>query len=260
MVAITDFQSCCTASIIYGFGEEGAADGAARRAFQENNTKEKMKASIVSRIKNKKTRGDGLITAILTDNQVMGAELLTELGFISSGWYNKDRHSENKIAIFYLGLKGWVEPVVQAQPLVVNPFAAPVAAPEGVEGRGPNREAAQRAEVAHNAVQARRMQPARDNLGRFARVEQAAEDFANLEVRIAAADNRPFVITYTTRAGRPARMGIINQKLRCASTNMILVATFNSMAHFEEVMGYTFEQAREQRRARGWSDLTVVYN
>ena len=245
MVATTDFQSCCTASIIYGFGEEGAADGAARRAFQENNTKEKMKASIVSRIKNKKTRGDGLITAILTDNQVMGAELLTELGFTSSGWYNKDRHSENKIAIFYLGLKEWVEPVVQARPLVVNPFAAPVAAPEGVEGRGPNREAAQRAEVAHNAVQARRAPPARDNMGRFARV---------------AAPDRPFVITYTTRNGRQARMGIINQKLRCARTNAIQVVTFNSMAHFEEVMGYTIEQVREQRRARGWSGITVVYN
>lgn len=260
MVAITDFQSCCTASIIYGFGQEGAADGDARRAFAANGTKEKMKASIVRNIVSKRDAGDGLITAILTDNQVMGAELLTELGFTNSGWYNKDRHSENKIAIFYLGLKEWVEPVVQAQPLVVNPFVAPVARPVGIEGRGPNRVAAQRAEVAHNAAQARRNEPARDNLGRFARVEQAAEDFANLEVRIAAAANRPFVITYTTRDGRQARMGMINQKLRCARTNAIQVVTFNSMAHFEEVMGYTFEQAREQRHARGWSDITVVYN
>lgn len=249
MVAITDFQSCCTASIIYGFGEEGAADGEARRAFQQNNTKEKMKASIVRNIVSKRDTGDGLITAILTDNQVMGAELLTELGFTSSGWYRKERHSENQIAIFYLGLKEWVEPIVEAQPLVANPFAAPVAPPVGIEGRGPNREAAQRAEVAHNAAQARRNEPARDNLGRFARVEDAL-----------APPVRPFHITYLTRAGRPARMGIINQRLRCASTNGIRVATFNSMAHFEEVMGYTFEQAREQRRARGWSDLTVVYN
>lgn len=201
MVAITDFQSCCTASIIYGFGEEGAADGAARRAFQENNTKEKMKASIVNRIKGKKAEGDGLITAILTDNQVMGAELLTELGFTSSGWYRKERHSENQIAIFYLGLKEWVEPVVQVQAPVHNPFAAPVAPPV-----------------------------------------------------------RPFHITYMKRNGRPGKMGVINQKLRCAGTNAIQVVTFNSMAHFAEVMGYTFEQARELRRDRGLSDLTVVYN
>lgn len=249
MVAITDFQSCCTASIIYGFGEEGAADGEARRAFQANNTKQKMKASIVRNIVSKRNAGDGLITAILTDNQIMGAELLTELGFTSSGWYRKERHSENQIAIFYLGLKEWVEPIVEAQPLVANPFAAPVAPPVGVEGRGPNREAARRAEVAHNAAQARRNQPARDNLGRFARVEDAL-----------APHVRPFHITYMTRQDRPAAMGVINQKLRCSRTNQIRVATFNSMSHFEEVMGYTFEQAREQRRARGWSDLTVVYN
>lgn len=261
MVAITDFQSCCTASIIYGFGEEGAADGAARRAFQENNTKEKMKASIVRNIVSKRNAGDGLITAILTDNQVMGAELLTELGFTSSGWVAKDRHRENKIAIFYLGLKEWVEPVVQVQAPVHNPFAAPVAPPVGDEQPNPWREAAQRAEVAHNAAQARRNQPARDNLGRFARVENGVGAFDIVEEIVRAARiQRPFHITYMTRQDRPAAMGIINQKLRCARTNQIRVATFNSMAHFEEVMGYTFEQAREQRRARGWSDLTVVYN
>lgn len=258
MVAITDFQSCCTASIIYGFGEEGAADGEARRAFQQNNTKEKMKASIVNRIKGKKAEGDGLITAILTDNQVMGAELLTELGFTSSGWYRKERHSENQIAIFYLGLKEWVEPVVQVQAPVHNPFAAPVAPPVGVEGRDPNRDRYQRALDAHNAAVVRRAQPARDNLGRFARVNPEAGEFDLEEGRFHI--NRPFHITYMTRQDRPAAMGVINQKLRCARTNQIRVATFNSMAHFEEVMGYTFEQAREQRRARGWSDLTVVYN
>lgn len=259
MVAITDFQSCCTASIIYGFGEEQAADGDARRAFQENNTKEKMKASIVNRIKGKKAAGDGLITAILTDNQVMGAELLTELGFTSSGWYNKTRHSENKIAIFYLGLKEWVEPVVQVQVPVHNPFAAPIAPPVGVEVRGPNREVAKRDGVAHNAAQARRNEPARDILGRFARIH-IENQFPEGIVPAVGVANRPFHITYMTRAGRPARMGIINQKLRCARTNEIDVVTFNSMAHFEEVMGYTFEQAREQRRARGWPDLNVVYN
>lgn len=257
MVAITDFQSCCTASIIYGFGEEDAADGAARRAFQENNTKEKMKASIVNRIKGKKAAGDGIITAILTDNQQMGAELLTELGFISSGWFEKKRHSENKIAIFYLGLKEWVEPVVQVQAPVVNPFAAPVAPPEGVEARGPNREEAQLAEVAHRAAQAHRMQPARDNLGRFARVEA---QFPEGVIPAIGNNNRPFHITYITRAGRPAPMGIINRKLRCARSNPIQVVTFNSMTHFEVLLGCTFEQAREQRHARGWTDITVVYN
>lgn len=99
MALVTDFQSCCTASILYGFGQETAADGEARR---EGNGKDfnQTKKSILDNVKRKKQLGDGLITAITTNNQVNAIKALTELGFLNSGEVKKDRHPENTICLW----------------------------------------------------------------------------------------------------------------------------------------------------------------
>ena len=125
MALVTDFQSCCTASILYGFGQEAAADYAARR---EGNGKDfnSTKSSILQRVKERQRAGDGLVTAITTNNQENAIKALTEIGFLNSGEVHKNRHSENTICLWWLPLKDWVEPVVEVEaPVVKNIFAQP---------------------------------------------------------------------------------------------------------------------------------------
>lgn len=123
MALVTDFQSCCTASILYGFGQEAAADGQARREGN-GKTYEQTRNSIIQRVKQKQGERDGLMTAITTNNQTIAIKVLTELGFQNSGEVEKLRHPDNTICLWWLPLKDWVEPVVvnEVAP-VANPFA-----------------------------------------------------------------------------------------------------------------------------------------
>lgn len=122
MALTTDFQSCCTASILYGFGQETAADGEARREGN-GKTLEQTRNSIIARVKEKQQENDGIITAITTNNQTNAIKVLTELGFSNSGEIHKARHPENTICLWWLALMDWKEPVVEKPAeKVENPF------------------------------------------------------------------------------------------------------------------------------------------
>lgn len=227
MALVTDFQSCCTASILYGFGQENAADGDARR---EGNGKtfEQTKTSILKNVKRKKQLGDGLITAITTNNQENAIKALTELGFLNSGEVRKNRHPENTICLWWLPLKDWVEPVVEvAAPVVANPF---VAKPQVVEAYFNTLE--ERAERNFHGV--------RDANGRFAPAQ---------------VEERPFHIM--NLYGK--RFGVINNRIRLAQLNNVPVITFASDDELRDVTGKTFQQWENEYRRNGWVAISKEF-
>lgn len=221
MALVCDFQSCCTASILYGFGQEAAADGEARREGN-GKTYEQTRNSIIQRVKQKQGERDGLITAITTNNQVNAIKALTELGFKNSGEVEKLRHPENTICLWWLPLKDWVEPKVEvAAPVVKNVFAQPQV--EEVERPGRN------------------FHGLRDANGRFAPVVDDNE--------------RSFQILNRYNKA----MGLIGTRIRNAAMNGIPVKTFRNEAEIIDRTGQSFQQLANEYRQRGWSELHKMY-
>ena len=98
---VREFPGCCTAKVLTQFGEERAAEF--RTGIPEDNTPENLQRILGGY----KRGGVGMVTAILTQNQTHGIELLEGAGFKSTGWVSKGAHPENKIALFYLSLEDW---------------------------------------------------------------------------------------------------------------------------------------------------------
>lgn len=98
---VRDFPGCCTAKVLTQFGQERAAEF--RTGIPEDNTPENLQRIL----EGSKRGGMGMITAILTQNQTHGIELLEGAGFKNTGWVSKAAHPETKIALFYLSLEDW---------------------------------------------------------------------------------------------------------------------------------------------------------
>lgn len=98
---VMSFPGCCTTKILVEFGQERAAEF--REAIPKDNTPENLERTLLSC----KRMGNGMVTAILTQNQTHGIALLEGAGFKNTGWMSKDAHPENEIALFYLSLGDW---------------------------------------------------------------------------------------------------------------------------------------------------------
>lgn len=223
MALTTDFQFCCTASILYGFGQEDAADWAAR--YEGNGkTLEQTRSSIIERVKAKRDGGDGIITAITTNNQTNAIKVLTELGFSNSGEIHKKRHPENTICLWWLALKDWKEPVVE-KPVekVENPF--------GKVGERNNfiRQHEDGAEAQRIIT--------RDARGRFA--------------------NAPRRFIIVDEQGR--EYGLISGRVRMSRFNNIPTAVFESEQDFFNRTGKSVEQVQQFRRSRRWNNIRIKY-
>lgn len=93
---IKDFPYCCTAAILYNFGESYAAAGGGyepdAKAFEK---------TILEEIKTHKVYGYAMITAITNSQQKCANKVLRRLGFKSSRWMSKTAHQDTKIKLWY---------------------------------------------------------------------------------------------------------------------------------------------------------------
>ncbi len=119
---VEEFEGCCTARIFTDLGDSRTSEFGYHAASYD-----RLRREIVNGIRDELEDGAGIITAIVTNEQVTGAKVLKDLGFTGTGMASKTSHSEVQIELYYLHCKDWVEPEKPAD--IVAP-EAPVAAPQ----------------------------------------------------------------------------------------------------------------------------------
>lgn len=119
---VEDFEGCCTARIFTDLGDSRTSQFGYHAASYD-----RLRRQAVDGIVNEKMDGAGIITAIVNNEQVTGAKVLKDLGFIGTGMASKTSHKKVQIELYYLHCKDWVEPEKPAD--IVSP-EAPVAAPQ----------------------------------------------------------------------------------------------------------------------------------
>lgn len=119
---VEDFEGCCTARIFTDLGDSRTSQFGYHAASYD-----RLRRQVVKGIEDEVEDGAGIITAIVTNEQVTGAKVLKDLGFTGTGMASKTSHSEVQIELYYLHCKDWVEPEKPAD--IVAP-EAPVAAPQ----------------------------------------------------------------------------------------------------------------------------------
>lgn len=168
---VEDFEGCCTARIFTDLGDSRTSEFGYHAASYE-----RLRREIVNSIEYVVEDGAGIITAIVTNEQVTGAKVLKDLGFTGTGMASKTSHSEVQIELYYLHCKDWAEPEKPAD--IVAP-EAPVAAPQPfAAARNPVPQPAPLRPLAEAPVRAR------DANGRFAPAERGHVVFTNMAGRL----------------------------------------------------------------------------
>ena len=125
---ITNLQSAafaCTAVAFFSFGEESSI-GCCKYETLES-FKREMLATIQSYdsnfedlrygndISNRCMKKMAIAIAFTTDKQPTTNEYLKELGFVPSGFFEKDKHPENKLCLWWIPTKQLIE-VLEYEP------------------------------------------------------------------------------------------------------------------------------------------------
>ena len=129
---ITNLQSAafaCTAVAFSGFGEEssfGCCGYETLESFKngmlstircyDDNYMDLMYGDNIS---NKCMKKMAIAIAFTTDTQPMTNEYLKELGFVPSGFFEKDKHPENKLCLWWMPTKQLIE-VLEYEPSHAN--------------------------------------------------------------------------------------------------------------------------------------------
>src|SRR5688572_7990772 len=102
-----NFPGCCTAKVLAGFGQERTAEYAYRPNGPNINeiSEEDLIKDLNKHIRSAKYQGEGLLTAITTQNQKIANKVLRQFGFKSSRFTSKKTHNDTYIKIWY----GYVE-------------------------------------------------------------------------------------------------------------------------------------------------------
>lgn len=168
---VEEFEGCCTARIFTDLGDSRTSQFGYHAASYD-----RLRREVVSSVKNAARDGAGIITAIVTNEQVTGAKVLKDLGFTGTGMASKTSHREVQIELYYLHCKDWVEPEKPAD--IVAP-EAPVAAPQPfAAARNPAPQLAPLQPPVEAPVRAR------DANGRFAPAERGYAVFTNMAGRL----------------------------------------------------------------------------
>ena len=129
---ITNLQSAafaCTAVAFYNFGEDSGI------GYCKYKTLESFKNGMLSTIRcydgnymdlkysddtsNRCMKKMAIAIAFTTDKQPMTNEYLKELGFVPSGFFEKDKHPENKLCLWWMHTKQLIE-VLEYEPSHAN--------------------------------------------------------------------------------------------------------------------------------------------
>lgn len=168
---VEEFEGCCTARVFTDLGDSRTSQFGYHAASYD-----RLRREIVKGIKDEVEDGAGIITAIVTNEQVTGAKVLKDLGFTGTGMASKTSHREVQIELYYLHCKDWVEPEKPAD--IVAP-EAPVAAPQPfAAARNPAPQPAPLQPPVEAPVRAR------DANGRFAPAERGHVAFTNMFGRL----------------------------------------------------------------------------
>jgi hypothetical protein len=91
---ITDFPNCCTAKIVYDFGET-AVSGMYKGARTKKEVRKYLKEELLW------SRGVACVVVITNSSQKNTNAVLRELGFCHSPWMEKKPHSNTKIRLWW---------------------------------------------------------------------------------------------------------------------------------------------------------------
>lgn len=120
---VEEFEGCCTARIFTDLGDSRTSEFGYHKASYQ-----RLRKQVVAGILDADHLGGaGIITAIVTNEQVTGIKVLKDLGFTGTGMASKTSHRDVQIELYYLHCKDWVEP---AKPADIVAPEAPVAAPQ----------------------------------------------------------------------------------------------------------------------------------
>lgn len=168
---VEEFEGCCTARIFTDLGDSRTSQFGYHPASYN-----RLRREIVNSIEDVVEDGAGIITAIVTNEQVTGAKVLKDLGFTGTGMASKTSHREVQIELYYLHCKDWVEPEKPADIVVPE---APVAAPQPfAAARNPVPQPAPIQPPVEAPVRARGAD------GRFAPAERGHVAFTNMAGRL----------------------------------------------------------------------------
>jgi hypothetical protein len=155
---VEEFEGCCTARIFTDLGGSRTSQYGYHEASYD-----RLRKEVVRGIKRGHEDGAGIITAIVTNEQVTGAKVLKDLGFTGTGMASKTSHRNVQIELYYLHCKDWAEP---ALPDDIVATEAPVVAPQPfAAARNPVPQPA----PVQLPVARRGAHPVRDAQGRFVR-------------------------------------------------------------------------------------------
>lgn len=89
---VEDFEGCCTARIFTDLGDSRTSQFGYHAASYD-----RLRRQAVDGIVNEKMDGAGIITAIVNNEQVTGAKVLKDLGFIGTGMASKTSHKKFRL-------------------------------------------------------------------------------------------------------------------------------------------------------------------
>lgn len=96
----TGFPHCCTAKIVYGFGETRTADTNTRA----ETTEAELHTQLEAKEQYYKRAGDATLIVTLNSAQKTGDKVLRARGYKYSKWMSKGGHPEVKLRVYYKAL------------------------------------------------------------------------------------------------------------------------------------------------------------
>lgn len=103
---VVDFEGCCTAKIVTGFGQTKTAEYEYRPT---DNPYHEVGELPVGEIEGQlrylerihRANGDAVLTAITNNEQVNANKALSNRGWKFSGWMKKTQHPETQVCLWY---------------------------------------------------------------------------------------------------------------------------------------------------------------
>jgi hypothetical protein len=103
---VVEFEGCCTAKIVTGFGQTETAEYEYRPTDNPYLEAGELPVNAIegklrSLERRRRARGDAVLTAITNNEQVNANEALLNQGWQHSGWMSKTQHPNTKVRLWF---------------------------------------------------------------------------------------------------------------------------------------------------------------
>lgn len=99
MTVSRDFPSCCTGSILVGFGKTATGDHVSQSASAMM-TERSLVRDLIGHMRRAAQRGEAFITCTINSDQQLANSVLRKLGWRPSKWMTKRNHRNTQVRVW----------------------------------------------------------------------------------------------------------------------------------------------------------------